>query len=71
MKASPFTGIVLLLVIIIGVLLWFFVGEPLMSSNTATSTPEVVGNDTENNNQTGPLTPAQLEARVVVHAPNG
>lgn len=67
MRSSPLTGIILLLVIVGAVLVWFFAGQPVLgplANESATTTPQ--GEDTE---QTGPLTPAQLEARVVIDAP--
>lgn len=72
MRSSPLTGILLLLVIIAAVVAWFFVGDPFMHGRTDTTT---AGADKEQNEdpaatgQGGPLTPAQLEARVVVDAP--
>lgn len=63
MKSNAFWGIVLLILIIAGVAIWAFVGEPVLAPTVATSTPQ------ENGGQTGPLPIDLLKARVVVDAP--
>jgi hypothetical protein len=63
MKSNAFWGIALLILIIAGVAVWAFVGEPVLAPTLATSTPQQNGGDTSQS------TVDQLKARVVIDAP--
>lgn len=67
MKGNALWGLILLVLIIAGVALWVFMGDPL-TSDTATTTPQQREQE-EAPPQSGPITPAELEARVVIDAP--
>ncbi len=61
------------LTIAVVMLAWVLVSPPaFLQGNTATTTPNTENTDTENENggQTGPLTPDQLKARVVLSSPS-
>ena len=57
----------MLILIFAGVLVWALAGEPVFAP-TVENTEEITETATTTG-QTGPLTPSQLEARVVVDAP--
>jgi hypothetical protein len=64
MKANSFWGLVVLVVIIGAASVWVLMGETVLAP-----TVEEEQSQNADGENTGPLTPAQLEARVVVDVP--
>lgn len=67
MRSNALIGLIVLVLIIVGVALWVLMGDPLMNG-TATTTPQQTEEE-EVPPQSGPITPAELEGRVVIDAP--